>query len=202
MSQHPLFQQLVDDGTVVILRGLTPDEAIDVGEALVRAGIRFMEVPLNRPGALEAIRLLAGRFAGQADVHVGAGTVLTPEQVDSVRQAGGEFIISPNTRQAVIMRTRELELLSMPGFATPTEAFDAIDAGADLLKVFPYGTPENIAVLKSVIPLPVFAVGGVTRENRRELLSVADGVGVGIGIYRPGMTPAEVHLSAKEFLEA
>ena len=202
MSQHPLFQQLVDDGTVVILRGLTPDEAIDVGEALVRAGIRFMEVPLNRPGALEAIRLLAGRFAGQADVHVGAGTVLTPEQVDSVRQAGGEFIISPNTRQAVIRRTRELELLSMPGFATPTEAFDAIDAGADLLKVFPYGTPENIAVLKSVIPLPVFAVGGVTRENRRELLSVADGVGVGIGIYRPGMMPAEVHLSAKEFLEA
>ena len=202
MSQHPLFQQLVDDGTVVSLRGLTPDEAIDVGEALVRAGIRFMEVPLNRPGALEAIRLLAGRFAGQADVHVGAGTVLTPEQVDSVRQAGGEFIISPNTRQAVIRRTRELELLSMPGFATPTEAFDAIDAGADLLKVFPYGTPENIAVLKSVIPLPVFAVGGVTRENRRELLSVADGVGVGIGIYRPGMTPAEVHLSAKEFLEA
>ena len=202
MSQHPLFQQLVDDGTVVILRGLTPDEAIDVGEALVRAGIRFMEVPLNRPGALEAIRLLAGRFAGQADVHVGAGTVLTPEQVDSVRQAGGEFIISPNTRQAVIRRTRELELLSMPGFATPTEAFDAIDAGADLLKVFPYGTPENIAVLKSVIPLPVFAVGGVTRENRRELLSVADGVGVGIGIYHPGMTPAEVHLSAKEFLEA
>ena len=202
MSQHPLFQQLVDDGTVVILRGLTPDEAIGVGEALVRAGIRFMEVPLNRPGALEAIRLLAGRFAGQADVHVGAGTVLTPEQVDSVRQAGGEFIISPNTRQAVIRRTRELELLSMPGFATPTEAFDAIDAGADLLKVFPYGTPENIAVLKSVIPLPVFAVGGVTRENCRELLSVADGVGVGIGIYRPGMTPAEVHLSAKEFLEA
>ena len=202
MSQHPLFQQLVDDGTVVILRGLTPDEAIGVGEALVRAGIRFMEVPLNRPGALEAIRLLAGRFAGQADVHVGAGTVLTPEQVDSVRQAGGEFIISPNTRQVVIRRTRELELLSMPGFATPTEAFDAIDAGADLLKVFPYGTPENIAVLKSVIPLPVFAVGGVTRENRRELLSVADGVGVGIGIYRPGMTPAEVHLSAKEFLEA
>ena len=202
MSQHPLFQQLVDDGTVVILRGLTPDEAIGVGEALVRAGIGFMEVPLNRPGALEAIRLLAGRFAGQADVHVGAGTVLTPEQVDSVRQAGGEFIISPNTRQAVIRRTRELELLSMPGFATPTEAFDAIDAGADLLKVFPYGTPENIAVFKSVIPLPVFAVGGVTRENRRELLSVADGVGVGIGIYRPGMTPAEVHLSAKEFLEA
>ena len=202
MSQHPLFQQLVDDGTVVILRGLTPDEAIGVGEALVRAGIRFMEVPLNRPGALEAIRLLAGRFAGQADVHVGAGTVLTPEQVDSVRQAGGEFIISPNTRQAVTRRPRELDLLAMPGFATPTEAFDAIDAGADLLKVFPYGTPENIAVLKSVIPLPVFAVGGVTRENRRELLSVADGVGVGIGIYRPGMTPAEVHLSAKEFLEA
>ena len=202
MSQHPLFQQLVDDGTVVILRGLTPDEAIGVGEALVRAGIRFRDVPPAGPGALGPGGLLTGRFAGQADVHVCAGTVLTPEQVDSVRQAGGEFIISPNTRQAVIRRTRELELLSMPGFATPTEAFDAIDAGADLLKVFPYGTPENIAVLKSVIPLPVFAVGGVTRENRRELLSVADGVGVGIGIYRPGMTPAEVHLSAKEFLEA
>ncbi len=202
MSQHPLIQQFVDDSIVVILRGLSPDKAIASGEALIRAGIRLMEVPLNRPGALDAIRLLVQHVADRDDIHIGAGTVLTPEQVEQVREAGGEFIISPNTRPAVIRRTKELGLLSMPGFATPSEAFDAIDAGADLLKVFPYGTPENIAVLKSVIPLPVFAVGGVTRTNKRELLAVADGLGVGIGIYRTGMTPDELYHSAKEFMEA
>ena len=90
----------------------------------------------------------------------------------------------------------------MPGFVTPTEAFEAVDAGADLLKLFPCGTPECIAVLKSVIPLPVFAVGGVTARNKRELLVSADGLGVGIGIYRPEMSPVELYQFAKEFMEA
>ena len=104
-------------------------------------------------------------------------------------------------RPAVIRRTKELGMLSMPGFATPTEAFDAIDAGADILKAFPCGTPENIAVLKSVLPLPVFAVGGIIRANKRAFLKTADGVGAGIGIYRPELSPEELYRFAKEFME-
>ena len=196
---HSLFQQFLKEKIVVIMRGLTPEKAVPCGDALVKAGIHLMEVPLNRPGALEAIHLLAEHFRN-TDIHVGAGTVLTPEQVDSVAGAGGEFIISPNMRTNVIRRTKELGLLSMPGFVTPTEAFDAIDAGADILKVFPCGTPENIAVLKSVIPLPVFAVGGIMPGNKNDYLKTADGLGVGIGIYRPEFSPEELYQSAKEFM--
>lgn len=199
--KHALYDCFIREKIVAILRGLAPENAAACGGALSRAGIRLMEVPLNRPGALESIRLLAELFAGSG-VHVGAGTVLTPEQAEQVREAGGEFVISPNVRPAVIRRTGELGMLSMPGFATPTEAFEAVDAGADLLKVFPCGTPENIAVLKSVVPLPVFAVGGVTRGNKREFLKTADGLGVGIGIFRPEMSPDELYQSAKEFMEA
>jgi len=196
---HPLLQQFLNEKIVVIMRGLTPEKAVPCGDALVKAGIHLMEVPMNRPGALEAIRLLAEHFQN-TDIHVGAGTVLTPDQVDAVADAGGEFIISPNMRPNVIRRTKELGLLSMPGFATPTEAFDAIDAGADILKVFPCGTPENIAVLKSVIPLPVFAVGGIMPGNKNDYLKTADGLGVGIGIYRPEFSPDELYQSAKEFM--
>ena len=201
MKTHPLYEKFLQEKVVVILRGLEPEKAVGCGDALCQAGVRLMEVPLNRPGALESIRLLAEHFRGRG-IHIGAGTVLVPEEVEMVRSAGGEFIISPNARSPVIRRTKELGLLSMPGFATPGEAFDAMDAGADLLKVFPCGTPENVSVLKSVIPLPVFAVGGIGKENKREYLKTADGVGVGIGIFRPELSPEELYLSAKEFLEA
>lgn len=196
---HALLSQFLEEKIVVIMRGLTPEKAIPCGESLVKAGIHLMEVPLNRPGALEAIHALAEHFRN-TKTHVGAGTVLTPDQVDAVAAAGGEFIISPNMRPAVIRRTKELGLLSMPGFVTPTEAFDAIDAGADILKVFPCGTPENIAVLKSVIPLPVFAVGGVMPDNKNEYLKTADGLGVGIGIFKPEFSPEELYQSAKIFM--
>ena len=196
---HALLSQFLEEKIVVIMRGLTPEKAIPCGEALVKAGINLMEVPLNRPGALESIHALAEHFRN-TKTHVGAGTVLTQDQVDAVAAAGGEFIISPNMRPAVIRRTKELGLLSMPGFVTPTEAFDAIDAGADILKVFPCGTPENIAVLKSVIPLPVFAVGGVMPDNKNEYLKTADGLGVGIGIFKPEFSPEELYQSAKIFM--
>ena len=198
---HPLYEKFLLEKVVVILRGLAPENAVACGDALSQAGISLMEVPLNRPGALESIRLLAEHFRGSG-IHIGAGTVLAPEEVAKVREAGGEFIISPNARSSVIRRTKELGLLSMPGFATPGEAFDAMDAGADLLKVFPCGSPENVSVLKSVIPLPVFAVGGIGKENKRAYLRTADGVGVGIGIFRPEQSPEELYESAKEFLEA
>lgn len=201
VGRHPLYEKFLQEKVVVILRGLAPENAVACGKALSRAGIKLMEVPLNRPGALESIRLLAEHFRG-SETHIGAGTVLAPEEVEKVRKAGGEFIISPNARCSVICRTKELGLLSMPGFATPGEAFDAIDAGADLLKVFPCGTPENISILKSVIPLPLFAVGGIGKENKREYLKSADGVGIGIGIFRPELSPDKLYESAKEFLEA
>lgn len=201
MGMHPLYEKFLLEKVVVILRGLAPENAVACGDALSQAGISLMEVPLNRPGALESIRLLAEHFRGSG-IHIGAGTVLAPEEVEKVREAGGEFIISPNARSSVIRRTKELGLLSMPGFATPGEAFDAMDAGADLLKVFPCGSPENVSVLKSVIPLPVFAVGGIGKENKRAYLRTADGVGVGIGIFRPEQSPEELYESAKEFLEA
>lgn len=199
--RHPLYDCFVREKVVAILRGLSPENAAACGDALFRAGVRLMEVPLNRPGALESIRLLARQFSGTC-VHIGAGTVLAPEQVEQVRESGGEFVISPDVRPAVIRKTKELGLLSMPGFATPTEAFVAVNAGADLLKLFPCGMPETVAVLKSVIPLPVFAVGGVTVRNKHELLAFADGLGVGIGIYRPEMSPEELYQFAKEFMDA
>jgi 2-dehydro-3-deoxyphosphogalactonate aldolase len=118
-----------------------------------------------------------------------------------VAGAGGTYVISPNTNLSVIRRTLELGLLSVPGFLTPTEAFQAIDAGAEILKCFPCGSPGNISVLKSVIPKPILAVGGISRENRDEYLAAAAGVGVGIGIYRPGMSLRELSESAGGFFQ-
>lgn len=195
-----LMSQMLSHKVVVILRGVKTEEMIAVCETLAEAGARFIEVPLNTPDALACIRLAADHFR-DSKVHIGAGTVLKPDAVDAVFEAGGQYIISPNTRPDVIQRTREHGLLSIPGFATPTEAFMAIDAGADILKCFPCGTPGNIAVLKSVVPLPVFAVGGISRANRDAYLAVADGVGVGIGIYRPGMTLQELRESAARFFD-
>ena len=131
MQKHPLYERFLQERVVAILRGLAPENAVVCGDVLFRAGIKLLEVPLNRPGALESIRLLTEHFRGSG-VHVGAGTVLAAEEVELVREAGGEFILSPNARSSVIRRTKELGLLSMPGFATPGEAFDAVDAGADL----------------------------------------------------------------------
>ena len=164
---HPLCREMLAAKIIVILRGLRREIAVPACEALAGEGLRFLEVPLNTPGALETIAMLAEHFRG-TKVRIGAGTVLTPAAVEEVARAGGEYIISPNTSPAVIRRTVELGLLSLPGFQTPTEAFAAIDAGADLLKAFPCGTPENIRVLKSVVPLPIFAVGGIDRSNRDE----------------------------------
>ncbi len=198
---HPLISPLREERVVAILRGLKPEEALSYAEILAEAGFHFLEVPLNTPGALDMIGELARRFQGTA-VHIGAGTVLTPEQAEAVAEAGGEYIISPNVRPAVIRRTVELGLLSFPGFRTPTEAFEAIDAGAHLLKLFPCESPREVAVLKSVLPLPVFAVGGIDAANAALYLRTADGVGVGIGLFRPGMTADELRESARLFKKA
>ena len=190
---------------IAILRHIPARTVKDVARALYDGGVRIFEVTFNPslPESVEdtqtMIRTIKALYGDE--VSVGAGTVLKPEQVDQVREAGGEFIISPNVNCKVIRRTKELGMFSMPGFATPSEAFEAIDAGADILKAFPCGTPENISVLKSVIPLPVFAVGGVLKDNKRAYLATSDGLGVGIGIYRPEFSPEELYDSAKAFME-
>ena len=114
MEKHPLYERFLEERVVVILRGLAPENAVVCGNVLLRAGIKLLEVPLNRPGALESIRLLTEHFRGSV-LHIGAGTVLTAEEVERVHEAGGEFILSPNARTPVIRRTKELGLLSMPG---------------------------------------------------------------------------------------
>ena len=148
---------------IAILRGLKPDEAVDIGEALVAAGFSCLEVPLNSPSPLDSIARLRAALADRA--IVGAGTVLTPEQVAAVADAGGQVVVSPNTDPAVIRATKAAGLLSLPGFFTATEAFAALAAGADGLKLFPADAagPAVVKALKAVLPAAsdVFAVGGI-----------------------------------------
>ncbi len=143
-----IYKKLIADKIVVIMRGLLKDKAIACCEALASEGIRFMEIPLNTVGALEIIAILAKHFSGR-DIYIGAGTVLCPDDVSAVKNAGGQYIISPNVCETVITKTKELGMLSMPGFQTATEAFMAMNAGADILKMFPCSNIDEIAVLKS-----------------------------------------------------
>ena len=177
---------LADCPVVAILRGITAAEILPVADILHENGINLLEIPLNTPGAIDLI--------GQAARHcatrqlVGAGTVLTPEQVRAVRAAGGEFIISPNTNPEVIAETIHQDMLSMPGFLTPSEGFTAIAAGAHYLKLFPAGNFDisYIKNLQAVIKLPIFAVGGVGPANLADFLTVCAGAGIGSAIYKPG----------------
>lgn len=190
---------------VAILRGLTPEEAIDVGEALVAAGFTCLEVPLNSPRPLESIRRLRDALEGRA--VVGAGTVLTPQAAQGVADAGGQLIISPNADPRVIERSKALGLFSMPGFFTPTEAFSALEAGADVLKLFPaeLAGPGAVKAIKAVLPKgqPLYAVGGVDPDNMAAWRAAgADGFGIGSALYKPGRTADEVGEVARAFVSA
>lgn len=190
-----LDDALADLPLIAILRGITPDEAIPVMTALVSAGIKAVEVPLNSPDALTSISLMA-KQAEAAGACIGAGTVLTPSQVHDVQHAGGQFIVSPNTDVDVIAATCENGLDSLPGFLTPTEAFDAIKAGATKLKLFPAGTagPGHLKAVQAVLPqtIQIFSVGGVDENNIVDWLNAgAAGVALGSNLYRPG-TSADI----------
>lgn len=190
---------------VAILRGLTPEEAVDVGQALVAAGFICLEVPLNSPRPLDSIRRLRDALEGRA--VVGAGTVLTPEAAQDVADAGGQLIISPNADPRVIERTKALGLFSMPGFFTPTEAFVALEAGADVLKLFPaeLAGPGAVKAIKAVLPKgqPLYAVGGVDPGNMAAWRAAgADGFGVGSALYTPGRTAEKVGAVARAFVSA
>ena len=189
---------------VAILRGITPEEMLPVCEALRTAGIRLLEVPLNSPDAPESIRRAAAKYHAGGELLVGAGTVLTVQNVRDVAAAGGRFIISPDTNSEVIRETRRLGLVSIPGFFTATEAFTALRAGADYLKLFPAGKlgPGYVKDLKAVIKAPILAVGGVDAENIAAFLDVCAGVGIGSALYKPGKTPAEIERAAAAYAAA
>lgn len=196
---------LFDPPLAAILRGLTPDEASMAGEVLFGAGFRVLEVPLNRPRALECIAILAG--IKPADAIVGGGTMLTVADVDAVHGAGGRLMVAPNCNPAVIARAAGLNMLTAPGVATPTEAYQALAAGAGILKIFPaemVGT-GGLKAMKAVLPpdTPLWPVGGITPANMAGwLLAGATGFGIGSQLYQPGQGRAALELSAAEFIAA
>ena len=196
---------LSDLPLIAILRGLRPQEAIEIAEALVTAGIRAAEVPLNSPDAPDSISRMRGAFGGR--LAVGAGTVLSVAEVAVIRDAGAQFVVSPNTDTAVISATKKAGMMSMPGFATPSEAFGAIEAGADGLKLFPAegSSPGVLKALREVLPthVPVFPVGGITPEKMQAYcLAGAAGFGIGSAIYRAGRDPKTVGDNARNFVAA
>jgi len=195
-----LDEALAECCVVAILRGIKPDEALDHVQALFDAGIRVVEVPLNSPDPLESISRVAKAFGDR--MVVGAGTVLTEAQVDAVHATGGKLIVSPNVDVGVIRRTVALGLWSAPGFATASEAFAAIHAGARHLKLFPATTfgPGHLKQLNAVLPpeITVLAVGSVGAGNMAGWLTAgARAFGIGGELYRPGQTLADTAARAR-----
>ena len=190
---------------VAILRGVRPDEILDIGLALFEAGFRIIEVPLNSPDPLRSIEMLSARLGDQA--LVGAGTVLQPTEVASVRDAGGRIIVSPSTDAAVIEATVAAGLLSTPGYFTPSEAFTALAAGAHALKLFPAeaAAPAVVKAQRAVLPkhVPLLIVGGVKPDAVGTWFGAgADGFGLGSALYRPGQTAEQVGAQARDFVAA
>jgi 2-dehydro-3-deoxyphosphogalactonate aldolase len=190
---------------VAILRGLTPASAPEVGAAVAAAGFRSIEVPLNSPEPFASIKLLAG--AHGRDCLVGAGTVLTADEVDGVHAAGGRLVVAPNCSAAVIRRALDLGMRVLPGIATATEAFAALDAGASELKLFPAATygPRHLKALKSVLPkhIRVYPVGGIGSQDIAAWLeSGADGFGFGSELFSPAYTLAEIEKRARALIGA
>jgi 2-dehydro-3-deoxyphosphogalactonate aldolase len=190
---------------VAILRGVKPEEIGDIAGALVSAGIRMIEVPLNSPYPYKTIENLV-RTVGDIAL-CGAGTVLEPTMVDAVAEAGGRLIVTPNTQPAVIERAVALGLQVMPGFMTPTEAFTALRAGAKRLKLFPAHSlgPSHLKAVREVLPggTGLWAVGGVSLDNLDHWLDAgAEGVAVGSTVYRPGDDARTVGSRAAELVTA
>ena len=188
-----------------ILRGLAPEAALAVGEALVDAGMTILEVPLNSPRPLESIGLLARRFGERC--LIGAGTVMTPEQVRAIFEVGGRLIVMPHGDLEVITAAKRSGMVCMPGIATPTEGFAALRAGADALKLFPAELvgPGVLRAMRAVFPPQTLfmPVGGITPDNVADFVRAgASGFGLGSGLYAPGRDPADVGQRARAYVQA
>lgn len=189
---------------VAILRGLSPEEALDVGRAIVNVGFHILEVPLNSPDPLRSIQILAAAFP---NVLVGAGTVTTAQQVRDIKAAGGQLIISPHLDDNVVCETVNLGLISLPGVATPSEAFKAIALGAHGLKLFPAEmiSPAVVKAMRAVLPghIRLIPVGGIGTHNMADYRkSGASGFGIGSALYAPGKSAQAVGESATAFVKA
>jgi len=189
---------------VAILRGLKPEEALDVGLAIVNAGFLILEVPLNSPDPLRSIKILTAAFP---NVLVGAGTVTTAQQVRDIKAAGGQLIISPHLDDNVVCETVNLGLISLPGVATPSEAFKAIALGAHGLKLFPAEmiSPAVVKAMRAVLPghIRLIPVGGIGTHNMADYRkSGASGFGIGSALYAPGKSAQAVGESAAAFVKA
>ena len=198
-----LRQRLFDCSLVAIIRGVTPGEAEAIGAAIYEAGIRIIEVPLNSPQPLESIGILARSLGDRA--LIGAGTVLDARDVARIRDVGGRIIVSPSTDTEVIAATAAAGMVSSPGFYTPSEAFQALKAGAHALKLFPAeaASPAVVKAMRAVLPkdVPLLVVGGVKPDNMRAYLDAgANGFGLGTGVYKPGQSPAEVAAQAHAYV--
>ncbi|MEX5573296.1 2-dehydro-3-deoxy-6-phosphogalactonate aldolase [Pseudomonas lijiangensis] len=200
-----LKQALQENGLVAILRGLRPEEAPAIGEVLYQAGFRVIEVPLNSPQPYDSITLL--RQYLPADCLIGAGTVLTPEQVHQVKEAGGQVIVMPHSDPEVLRAAKAAGLFLSPGVATPTEAFAALGEGADVLKLFPAEqmSPAVVKAWLAVLPAGtvLLPVGGITPQNMKDFLDAGvKGFGLGSGLFKPGMSVADVEQRAKAYVSA
>lgn len=190
---------------IAILRGVRPDEVVAIGEELVAAGFTLIEVPMNSPDPLDSVARLVAALGDRA--MIGAGTVLTVDQVAAVRDAGGRMVISPNTNVDVIRASAAAGLVSLPGIATPSEALAALDAGATALKLFPAeaASPTVLKAMRAILPseLRVLPVGGIIPEGMAPWRQAgAAGFGLGSALYRPGMAAAEVSGRARAFVAA
>jgi 2-dehydro-3-deoxyphosphogalactonate aldolase len=190
---------------VAILRGLERERAGEVAQLLFDAGFRIVEVPLNRPGALDGIAAIARIAPG--DALVGGGTMLTPADVDAVHAAGGRLMVSPNCNPAVIAQARQRGMVAAPGVATPTEAFAALEAGASVLKLFPAEVvgPAGLKAMASVLPAGtgLWPVGGITPDSLAPWVAAgATGFGIGSQLFKPGMALAGIDRAARDFVAA
>ena len=189
---------------IAILRGVRPDEAVAHAQVLVDAGFDAIEIPLNSPDWATSVREVVARFGQQA--LVGGGTVLRNDEVDTLAQAGATLVLTPNTRPALIAYAVQHGLQVVAGFATASEAFDALAAGAQRLKLFPATTygPGHVKALKAVLPpVPIFAVGGITPANLGDYLRAGcAGAGLGSDLYKPGQAVARTAEMARAFITA
>ena len=199
-----MLRQLLEDlPLIAILRGIQPREVPAAADVLTSAGFRIIEIPLNSPEPLESLRHLAGRTG----LVAGAGTVLSAAEVEAVAAAGGRLMVAPNTDREVIAAAKRLGMVALPGVATPTEAFAALAAGADGLKIFPAEIlpPKAVKAWRAVLPasIALLPVGGITPESMADYLAAgADGFGLGSALYKPGMSAGELGQRAQAFARA